>query len=204
MTDKQIIDKVNVKECKYYCNGKCERYGEFVEADYDNYSVKCICEEENVLGTYDICDYQQLSRKEQECEELKEELHQNFKEKDGLHLIIDRLLEASGYDTNTASAEDFEDVYENMRYEKQQLDQLKAENEELKKKKEENTTFYLKKYANKDSECLELEHKLKQAEEKLKRIREFATALCYTVMSDGVVILQKDILKIIDEVENAR
>ena len=39
-------------------------------------------------------------------------------------IIIDRLLEASGYDTNTASAEDFEDVYKNMRYEKQQLEQL--------------------------------------------------------------------------------
>ena len=78
MTDKQIIDKVNVKECKYYCNGKCERYEEFVEADYDNYSVKCICEEENVLGTYDICDYQQLSRKEQECEELKEKIEYVF------------------------------------------------------------------------------------------------------------------------------
>ena len=71
MTDKQIIDRVNVKECKYYCNGKCERYEEFVEADYANYSVKCICEKENDLGTYDICDYQQLKRKEQECEELK-------------------------------------------------------------------------------------------------------------------------------------
>ena len=82
------------------------------------------------------------------------------------------------------------------------LKRKEQECEDLKKKKEENTTFYLKKYANKDSGCLELEHKLKQAEEKLKRIREFATALCYTVMSDGVVILQKDILKIIDEVEN--
>lgn len=73
MTDKQIKDKVNVKECKYYyyCNGKCERYEEFVEADYANYSMKCICEEENGLGTYDICDYQQLTRKQQECEELK-------------------------------------------------------------------------------------------------------------------------------------
>ena len=73
MTDKQIKDRVNVKECKYYCNGKCERYEEFVEADYANYSVKCICENENDLGTYDICDYQQLKRKEQECEELKTE-----------------------------------------------------------------------------------------------------------------------------------
>ena len=65
-----------------------------------------------------------LKRKEQECEELKKELHKNFEEKNKLHLIIDRLLEASGYDTNTASAEDFEDVYENMRYEKQQLEQF--------------------------------------------------------------------------------
>ena len=39
-------------------------------------------------------------------------------------------------------------------------------------------------------------------EQKLKKIKEFATALCYTVMSDGVVILQRDILKIIDKVEN--
>ena len=69
-----------------------------------------------------------LKAKEQECEELKEELHKNFEEKDTLHLIIDRLLEASGYDTNTASAEEFEDVYEHMRYEQQQLDQLKVEN----------------------------------------------------------------------------
>ena len=67
---------------------------------------------------------EELKAKEQECEGLKKDLHQNFKEKDKLHLIIDRLLEASGYSTNTASAEDFEDVYENMRYEKQQLEQL--------------------------------------------------------------------------------
>ena len=76
--------------------------------------------------------YKQLKAKEQECEGLKKDLHKNFEEKDKLHLIIDRLLEASGYDTNTASAEDFEDVYENMRYEKQQLYQLKAENDGLK------------------------------------------------------------------------
>lgn len=69
------MDRVNIKECKYYCNGKCERYEEFVEADYANYSVKCICEKENDLGTYDICDYQQLQAKEQECEELNEELY---------------------------------------------------------------------------------------------------------------------------------
>ena len=78
----------------------------------------------------------ELEEKEQECEVLKKELHKNFEEKDTLHLIIDRLLEASGYDTNIASAEDFEDVYENMRYAKQQLDQLKADREEALKQLE--------------------------------------------------------------------
>lgn len=85
-------------------------------------SVCCYCKN---ITCYKL--EEQLRAKEQECEELDKELHKNFEEKDKLHLIIDRLLEASGYDTNTASAEDFEDVYENMRYEKQQLDQLKAE-----------------------------------------------------------------------------
>ena len=133
MTDKQIIiDGVNV--------AGCEDYGYRGKAGYwcHNYDEPCT--------DYPNCYYKQLKRaekriielnetiqaKEQECEELKKQLYQNFKEKDGLHLIIDRLLEASGYDTNTASAEDFEDVYENMRYEKQQLEQLGQTNEELK------------------------------------------------------------------------
>lgn len=106
MTDKQIRDKVNVKECKYYCNGKCERYEEFVEADYANYSVKCICEEENTLGTYDICDYRQLTCKEQECEESKNKIE--FME---------------GYIKTVEKARNEVE---------QQLDQLKAENELLK------------------------------------------------------------------------
>lgn len=49
-----------------------------------------------------------------------------------------------------------------------QLQRKTAECEELKKKKEENETFYLREYANKDSECLELQHKLKIATEALK------------------------------------
>ena len=120
MTDKQIIiDGVDVAKCRCFTS----------EWDFNNCGHIC-------KGTE--CKYKrlwykkQLQAKEQECEELKEELHQNFKEKDRLHLIIDRLLEASGYDTNTASAEDFEDVYENMRYEKQQLYQLKQTLQEIK------------------------------------------------------------------------
>ena len=102
MADKQIIDRVNVKECKYYCNGKCERYEEFVEADYANYSVKCICEKENDLGTYDICDYQQLKAKEQECEELKKinkHIDHNRKQKADKLMRIEKLIIAcsTGY-----------------------------------------------------------------------------------------------------------
>lgn len=100
---------------------------------------------------------EKLLRKEQECEELKNELHKNFEEKDKLHLIIDRLLEASGYDTNTASAEDFEDVYENMRYKQQQLDQLKAKNEEL------NTMLKDLSYENQKF-CYQIEEQTKQLE----------------------------------------
>lgn len=118
MENKQIKDKVNVKECKYYCNGKCERYEEFVEADYANYSMKCICEEENCLGTYDVCDYQQLTRKEQECEKLKED------EKSLLN-VIDHLQKTKN---------EWEEKYNDLG---QDFDQLKAENDTLFKAIEE-------------------------------------------------------------------
>ena len=127
MTDKQIIiDGVDVSGCEWYsstyfkpCDG-CK--------NTPNCYYKQLKRDEQRIVELN----KTIKAKEQECEELKKDLHQNFEEKDKLHLIIDRLLEASGYDTNTASAEDFEDVYENMRYEKQQLDQLKAEKESLK------------------------------------------------------------------------
>lgn len=115
MTDKQIIiGGVDVSGCKYF----------FDDTSYKRSKTSCSITLKDCKYLDDNCYFKQLARKTQECEELKKDLHQNFKEKDKLHLIIDRLLEASGYDTNTASAEDFEDVYENMRYEKQQLEQL--------------------------------------------------------------------------------
>ena len=97
-------------------------------------------------------------------EELKEELHQNFKEKDGLHLIIDRLLEASGYDTNTASAEDFEDVYENMRYEKEQLDKLKQTLAEI-KEIAENVQSFVGRIDIEDDVCEQMEQILQKISE---------------------------------------
>ena len=156
MTDKQIIDKVNVKECEYYCNGKCERYEEFVEADYTNYSVKCICEKENDLGTYDICDYQQLKAKEQECKWLEEEkldrqnalteminiLYPNADDDELFTAVfngeyIDKLKEVvEQLKGKEQECERLDNEAQNLFTEKTnlsiELDQLKAENEEFK------------------------------------------------------------------------
>jgi hypothetical protein len=130
MTDNPImIDDVDVAECFHF--------DKHSYSDGNTYYCMCDGNMSDICQENSDCYYKQLKRKEEECEELKKELHKNFGEKDKLHLIIDRLLEASGYDTNIASAEDFEDVYENMRYVKQQLDQLKAENEKLKAENDE-------------------------------------------------------------------
>ena len=163
MTDKQIIDGVDVSKCKYI--------------DIENFEkpiCHCISQRNECEMPCEYnkdCHYKQLKRKEQECEELKKELHQIFKEKDGLHLIIDRLLEASGYDTNTASAEDFEDVYENMRYEKQQLDQLKIDKDELEKELRQKKMTIL---MNNDHyfEVGQTNKKLKQTLQEIKDIAE--------------------------------
>ena len=122
MTNKNTIDEVNVSKCKYFNNGWC-----LLSESCDAIRYR-LCGDMTLFDCY----YRNWQHKEQECEELKNELHKNFEEKDKLHLIIDRLLEASGYDTNTTSAEDFEDVYENMRYEQQQLGQLKQTLTEIK------------------------------------------------------------------------
>ena len=54
-----------------------------------------------------------------------------------------------------------------------QLKRKTQECEELKKKKEENEKFYLTKYANKDSYCLELEHELNKYKQTLDEIERF-------------------------------
>lgn len=63
-----------------------------------------------------------------ECE------HNPDRETNELHLIIDRLLEASGYDKNISTAEDFEYVYADINYKLGLLDDLKQECEALKSK----------------------------------------------------------------------
>lgn len=187
MTDKQIIiNRIDVSECEHYtgnidyltnknwtCRAKIQ--GTKCE-DCPNCYYKQLkrseaqCEDMFVKHTDLEMKYKQ---KEQECERLKEDLRRSFKEKDTLHLIIDRLLEASGYDANTASEEDFEDVYEHMRYEQQQLNQLKAELEQEKALKETYLACYKTKHEDIEGELFKLREykKSKQAsyEEMQKR-----------------------------------
>lgn len=68
----------------------------------------------------------------EECKRLKQEIKSLYKEKNCLHKIIDRLLENSGYSKDIASAEDFEDVYEDMQIKRNELIELKQALEEIK------------------------------------------------------------------------
>lgn len=68
--------------------------------------------------------------------ELEQENKSLYEEKNCLHKIIDRLLENAGYSKDIASAEDFEDVYEDMQIKRNELIELKQENKELKEWKD--------------------------------------------------------------------
>lgn len=119
MTDKQIIiDSVDVSGCSY---GEIEKDIFKCSCEYNVRSTSMFCKDnpncyykqlkhkeqelQEAMDNYVKLDIQRVkeynelvdkyNNKEQECEELKKDLHQNFKEKDKLHLIIDRLLEAS-------------------------------------------------------------------------------------------------------------
>lgn len=69
----------------------------------------------------------------------------------------------------------------------------------LKKKKEENEKFYLTKYANKDSYCLELEHERNQYKQALDEIEEFC--IVYSNNHDAYETVYKHILDIIKKVK---
>ena len=110
---------------------------------YKEYKLKC-------GGCYPVnysdnpnCYYKQLIRKEQECQQAMD----NY-----VQLDLQRVKEYN----------ELVDLYKVK----------EQEYEELKKKKEENTTFYLKKYANKDSECLELQHNINVLKQTLTEIKE--------------------------------
>lgn len=62
---------------------------------------------------------------------LEQENKNLYEEKNCLHKIIDRLLENAGYSKDIASAEDFEDVYEDMQIKRNELIELEQENKDL-------------------------------------------------------------------------
>ena len=95
MTDKKIIiDGIQIRGCGHYWNGTCHAYT-------DNTGKFLLC----VNSPH--CYFKQLARKEQECEELKEDRERWKSNFNGKVSAIEELLH--------------------------QLDQLKAENEELRR-----------------------------------------------------------------------
>lgn len=119
MTDKEQI-MIDGKGCRYKTwDAECSLTGDHYG---DNMKPCKFIDEKS-------CYFKQLARKTQECEQKDKEINE-------LHLIIDRLLEASGYDKNISSAEDFEDVYADIDYKLGLLDELKQECEELKERLE--------------------------------------------------------------------
>ena len=121
-----IIDGVNVAGC----NHCFEQYGDMLCMMIDQY----FCEG-------NICYYKQLQQLKAENERLKEEIKSLYEEKDCLHKIIDRLLVNAGYSEDTASAEDFENVYEDMQYKNNKLEEYKSCLQEIKEVAEKLSTY---------------------------------------------------------------
>ena len=109
MTDKQIIiDGIDVSGCDCYCDGKCLcEYNEINRKIIRYYSC----------NKFPNCYYKQLKAKEQECEEFRKANDEK-----------NELLAKLGCPTTATARRKVFCLQE-------QLDQLKAENEELKRYK---------------------------------------------------------------------
>lgn len=102
------------------------------------------------------CYYKQLKRKEQECK------NNEIAYKNELEIFNQECI----------------NIQQQLIEALDELDQLKAKNEELKQKKKENENFYLIKYANKDSECLELQSKCNKYKQALDEIEKSTKEIC--------------------------
>ena len=158
-------DLFGTMECDHYTDGEC----------YFNYFDGI---SEGRCTDFKNCDHKQLQRKTAECEKLKEE-KQDYcfncdvaeRMRKVVHAATGGRLSYANYTVDAIEQAYHDQLEIDVEYRtkilKEENAKLKAECEELKKKKEENETFYLRKYANKDSECLELQHKLRIATEAL-------------------------------------
>ena len=169
MTDKQIvIDGVDVTKCPSYmdfkkctmlsyvsaCEGSCA-YTEFHNLLVENEEIK-----------------EQLKRKEQECERLKEEVS---------------LLKESN-----SKLQQMEDSKSIEKFYLQQLDQLKAENDELKRCYKNNSTLL----DFEETNTTKLVNKIMKLEKTLAEVKEIVTKMEYGNDFDydftwGEQILQK-------------
>ena len=101
------MNKIDVSECKHYKNKNC--IADYLLTDMDFSEAKCeLCKD---------CDFKQLARKTQECEELKEKLTDFMN---------------GEYCANGCAK--IQTQYKEYHYKLiKEIDQLKTENEELKK-----------------------------------------------------------------------
>ena len=179
MTDKQIIiDGVDVSGCRYYDDrdGYCDACKDDIDGDS---FTKCMYE--------DDCYYKQLKRKEQECEELKEEKAYTDMACEQFEQQLDQLKEQ--LEAYKMEAEEGKEINA----------EIKAENEKLK-------NFHINLVGVKECEIRELA-RYKQVIEKVRELIKndycFETESCEFCANIGNC-LNKQILQICDEVNDAQ
>lgn len=218
-----IIDGIDVSGCIYYEDGKCLN-GEMVQCNCKNVAV-CYykeykrkeqeCERLKNERTVDLV--KQLDQLKAENKQLKRQVENDKvlitnagKQNYQLVQEYDRLKAE-----NEELKKELDKVYEDIKLSplcykcseedclKKEIDKLKTENESYKKMLDNpEIRVVLADFRSGERDLWQkYKPRMEQAEQKLEKIKEFVTALCYTVMSDGLVTLQKDILQIIDEVE---
>lgn len=106
-----IVDGVNVSGCEY-----CYKRDEVICcSDY----ITGLCEDYN-------CWFKQNKKAENELKEQKEYAEALCEEKENLNKIIDRLLISAGYPDTICGADDFELVYDNLKYKTNKYAELKT------------------------------------------------------------------------------
>lgn len=190
MSKKQIIDGVDVSECPHYIDkdGSC--------SSHDCECVKCV---------HNVCFYKDYKAKEQECEELKAKFQDMKKSRD---VALKEYNEEFEY-KRQITVEHLEQKKELLK----QLDQLKAENEELKKWQENVVNMFDKtcrcKYLNEENahcsfynkECIAINQCLYRNQQTLTEIKEIIHFNKTNRLSGGAYISIEQILQKISECE---
>ena len=149
-----------------------------------------ICSEENCII---LKLKEQLQAKEQECKELEEKLIKISANRNDTLSIVEDMAIFLGLDKK-----DHFNICQCYYKLRELIENKNKEIYDLKKKKDECEKFYLTKYANKDSYCLELEHEC----EKLKSILQ-ASDIAKAVISSAEInfpIIEK-LSNALDEIE---